>query len=222
MLEISGVVQLVRLAGIPPPMTDDIINLICGTLEAVCQPSEEHRAPTDAFGGPLWDVTVPDAKRIVPFILDFARLGQSVRLSANDRQFATLRLLAQPVVTDIGLKVMVERSFFGGDVVTAATVVPFTHRKAEPLCSGGWTVFGPAEVIFDSSALLPRVTWQNGEAVFTWTTPPGIRTHSKGPLGLRQWITETRIQSIHVGEFKGRVVTERPLKTLLLPDAVWG
>lgn len=201
-------------------MLGDVLSLLCDTLEVACQGTPEGH-DSDAPTGPLWDVKVPGSRAIVPFVLDFARCGQQVRLAANDRPFATVRVTTQPVMTDKGLQITVERSFFGGQKVATPAVVPFTHPKADQVCSGGWTVFGAAEVIFDPTALLPEVLWRDGAAVLRWETPPGIRTHSKGPLGLRQRLSETRIKEIQIGEFKGRVIVEGRLRTLLLPDAEW-
>lgn len=201
-------------------MLDRAFSLVCNMLEATCRPEpQEGAAPT----GPLWDLRVPHAREIVPFIRDYARAGESARIDLNGRHFATLKLTGEPMVSEEAASVPYARKLFDSTVSPATAIVPFScHPKAESLIRGDWTDFGKAKIKLGS--LVPRVLWEpskfwDGEdAVIRWENSPGARAF--GPLGLIEWTAQ--ITEIRIGEFKGRVVFSRKWMTFGAPDMSWG
>lgn len=199
-------------------MIDRVLSLTCEILEASCRPAPKDAHENSAFTGPLWDVQIPHTRQVIPFLLDYARCGQSVRLDANGRTFATLKLM-NAVADDDAMSVGYSRSLFSGDRENCAVSVPYLHPKARPLFSGEWTRFGIAQVKLGS--ILPTVTWENEQAVIRWPTTPQVQVKEKGPLGIFDWTVRGGIKEIQIGEFKGRVVFTRRIVTLLCPDAEW-
>lgn len=202
-------------------MLEHLLSLPCQILDATCRPVPENADENGAFKGPLWDVTIPGSKQIIPFVLDFARLGQAIHLDINARRVATLHVKEQPTAGTEGLLVPYEAVDVYGAITRDVKSIPFMHPKAEPLFNGEWTTFGPVQVRFDYQCILPDVTYRDGNAFISWKSPPTIRSTSKGLLGLRQKITTTTIRHFRIGEFDGEVVTTSRLRNLILPDARW-
>lgn len=189
-------------------------------LEASCQPARADVAESDAPTGPFWDYKLPGTRDVVPFIRDFARLGQLVRIAVNDRHFATLKLHGQAEVADGVLSVSYIRQLFNGpNEQLKQQVACSVHEKGPSLLAGHWTAFGAAKVKLGE--LIPRVTWKDDTAVIWWDNPPAVQVKKTGPLGLMDWNLEASIKEIRIGEFKGRVVFSRKLLTLAAPDLEW-
>jgi hypothetical protein len=202
-------------------MLEHLLSLPCSMLEATCRPVPQDADEDGAFKGPLWDVHVPHSKPLIPFILDFARMKQTIHLDVNARRAATLQVKDQPTAGTDGLLVPYEAVDVYGKITKAVKSIPFLHPKAESLFSGQWTTFGPVQVRFDFDCILPDVTYSNGNAYIAWKSPPTIRSTSTGFFGLRQKITTTTIKHFRISEFDGEVVTTSRLRNLILPDAVW-
>jgi hypothetical protein len=200
-------------------MLDHVLRLACDMLDASCQ-HEEPALREGAYAGPLWDRKIPGSREVVPFIRDFAERGGSVRVDLNQRHFATLRLNGQAEFNSGILSVPYIKQFLSGptrrDVQHVSSSV---HPKAPSLLSGKWTAFGVAMVRIGQ--IIPRVIWENGDAVFRWDDPPGVQVKKLGPLGLREWTVEGAIKEIRIGEFEGRVEFTRRIISLLAPDLVW-
>jgi len=200
-------------------MLEHLLSLPCQMLDA--GRTVPDSASDGTFKGPLWDVTLPNTKPLIPFILDFARLGQAINLDVNARRVGTVHLREQPTAGSNGLLVPYEMVDLFGAIKRDVRSIPFVHPKAESLLNGDWTTFGPVQVRFDYSCILPTVTYRDGNAFITWATPPTIRSTSTGWLGVRQKITTTTIKHFRIGEFDGEVVTTSRLKNFILPDVKW-
>lgn len=199
-------------------MLDNLVSLTCDMLDAACQPAPHKAEVEGAFKGPLWDVSIPHSKAIVPFVLDYAKGGQIARFDLNGRTFATIKLVDGLMVSDAAVSLPYSRKLYDGSVQPCTAVVPFScHEKAQPLCSGKWTEFGAAKVQMRS--LIPTVTWENESAVLRWKVNPVVSTVRDGWL----WdtIVKTAIREIRISEFGGRVVFTSWIKSLLCPDMVW-
>jgi hypothetical protein len=200
-------------------MLDRTFAFVCDMLEATCRPEpQEGAAPT----GPLWDLRVPHARQIVPFIRDYAKFGESARIDVNGRHLATLKLNGEPMVSESAASVPYARKLFDATVQAATAVIPFScHPKAESLLRGEWTEFGKVKIRLGS--LVPRVMWEPSklwdghDAVIRWETSPGARAF--GPMGWKEW--SAQIPEIRIGEFKGRVIFSRNWMTFGAPDLEW-
>jgi len=200
-------------------MLNNILSLTCDMLDAACQ-HEDATLRDGAYAGPLWDRKLPGSRDIVPFIRDFARLGSSVKVDLNDRHFATLRLNGDAEFDNNVLSVPYMRQFVGGDTQRDVQQISASvHPKAPGLLSGQWTQFGVAMVRLRQ--ILPKVTWERDEAVFSWMDPPGVQVKKLGPLGLREWTVQGFIRAIRIGEFQGRIEFSSKIVTLLAPDLEW-
>lgn len=201
-------------------MLEYLLNLPCAMLGA-CRTTPDDAPEDGTFGGPLWSVKIPDSRKVVPFILDFARLKQSIHLDVNARRAMTIHLRDQPTAGTDGLLVPYEAIDVYGTVSQAVRSIPFLNPKVESLFNGEWTTFGPVQVRFEPDCILPAVVFRDGSAFIEWDAPPTVRTTSKGLLGLRQKITTTSIKHFRIGEFDGEIVTTSRLKNFFFPDLEW-
>jgi hypothetical protein len=201
-------------------MLEHLLSLPCSMLEA-CRPTPDDAPEDGTFSGPLWNVKIPGSKPIIPFILDYARLQQTIHLDVNARRVATLQVKDQPTAGIDGLLVPYEAVDVYGTITKAVKSIPFLHPKAESLFNGEWTTFGPVQVKFDPDCILPTVEYRNGSAFIGWDSPPIVRTTSTGRWGWRQKISTTEIKHFRIGEFDGEVVTNSRLKNFFFPDGEW-
>lgn len=157
------------------------------------------------FTGPLWDVTIPGAQRLVPFLLWYV----------NQTGVEVKQIISQ----QDGLRVDWMLSVNGDVRVRNTNVIPYVSEEAKRLCtSGEWAdIGGGVQMKVATAFLLPAITKQGDAAVLQWTRPPVVRWNR---FLVRQ--VEFALSRITVTATGGVVDTTSALKNWILPDLTWG
>lgn len=169
-----------------------------------------HAVSCDPFGapkGPLYSVTIPGAKRLIPIILDFARTG-TLRFDINGFPVKEASIQGQPLADSEGLTFMLSPH--------GTQFIRYVNPTMRSLCSGEWTTLaGRKQIRFDKWSLWPNFSYVGEAAVISWSALPRLRWN--------RWLVrsfELGIKSIKITRDEGRI--DVTAGDWLLPDLEWG
>lgn len=186
-------------------------NAIVQMLGSINAPASRRRSKAPTAMGPLYTVTVPGTKAIIPHILSYGRLDGIV---FRGDTWHVSKVTALPD----GLKVdWLSRPTFDSPHMTASFTVPYVDARIQSVARGEWTDCGNGvQVQFDPQSLLPSIS-QVGDGVHvSWQVPPLVRWNN---WFLRR--IQVRVDRVVLHATGGSVSVSPRLAGFVAPDFEW-